>query len=96
METVLNIILAVIQLGTPIVIFTYIFYMRRRIKKFNDETRQIYEELLENRREEALARFLQDNPEIDPEIFVEDKEPIVPKRDKPRHHFNHKGGDYFM
>jgi hypothetical protein len=95
-ETFLNIILVIIQFSTPIVIFTYIFFMRRRMKKFNEETRQVYEELLENRREEMLSHFLERNPEIDPEIFVEKKEPIVPKRDKPRHHFNHEGDEYFM
>jgi hypothetical protein len=62
----------------------------------NKLNRQILDDYIEHSNEIAMTQFLQDNPEIDPEIFVEDREPIVPKRDKPRHHFNHKGGDYFM
>jgi hypothetical protein len=96
LETFLNILLVIVQFGAPLVVFLYARYTRKRIQKFNEETRQVYEELLENRRENNLTTFLERNPEIDPEIFVEKKEPIVPKREKPRHHFNHEGGDYFM
>ncbi len=96
LEAFLNILTLIIQFTLLVCVFLYAIYTRRRIKKFNEQTREVYEELLENRREEALANFLNDNPHIEPEIFEEPKEPIVPKREKPRHHFNHKGGDYFM
>ena len=54
------------------------------------------DDYIERSNEIAMSEFLQNNPEIDPEIFVEKKEPIVPSKEKLRHHFNHKGGDYFM
>ena len=58
--------------------------------------RQILDDYMRRSNEIAMTEFLRVNPDIDPEIFVEKKEPIVPSKEKLRHHFNHKGGDYFM
>jgi hypothetical protein len=96
MENVLNIILAVVQLLIPIGILVYTFLLRKRLKRINKLNRQVLDDYIEHSNEMAMIEFLRVNPDIDPVIFEEKKEPIVPSKEKLRHHFNHKGGDYFM
>lgn len=95
---ILNVILLIFyQFIIPIIVLVYAVMLRKRLKRINKLNRQVLDDYIEHSNEITMAQFLQDNPEIDPEIFEEKKEPIVPSRDnKPRHHFNHKGGDYFM
>jgi hypothetical protein len=92
MSSEVKITIAIIQMTVPIIFLIIYFINKRRMKR----TRKALDDLFEVQREIMLTTFLRDNPEIDPEIFEEEKEPIVPSREKPRHHFNHKGGDYFM
>lgn len=93
---VFDIILLITQTVLPIVILLYAYFMSKRLKKIRETEREILNDYLRRSREIAMSEFLQVNPDIDPELFEDKKEPIVPSKEKVRHHFNHKGGDYFM
>jgi hypothetical protein len=92
----MDIVLNVVRIVLPLIFLVYTFIMVRNIKLMRKRHREIMEDYVRHSREIAMSQFLLNNPEIDPEIFIEKKKPIVPKKDKVRHHFNHKGGDYFM
>lgn len=93
---VFDIILMVTQIAMPIVILVYSLLLRKRLRGINKMNREIMNDYIERNHEIAMSEFLRVNPDIQPEIFEEKKEPIVPSKEKVRHHFNHKGGDYFI